>query len=314
MDDENILRTREELIALHGPWWDNFKLADSVWTNPSARPHPRAVRLLQIVESLAKKPLNQYRVLDLACASGHYALEFAFRGAEVVGIEGRASSVRKAEFARKVFELQNLRFLQDDVRNVSPEHFGEFDVVVCSGLLYHLPAEDLGPFVETLHALSTHLTLIDTHVALAPHRRMTYKGREYHGALIREHLPWDTDVARESRQRASIGNDVSFCLSRPSLVNLLAAVGFTSIFECLLPVVPGLADRCTIVALKSQATNLRTFSGAAPWELTWKEGDLSYPRRSRILAEIRWQVREGLARLGLLPTFRRWRRRFTWAT
>jgi hypothetical protein len=38
--------------------------------------------------------------------------------------------------------LPNVEFVTDDVRNFSRERYGAFDVVICSGILYHLPGKD----------------------------------------------------------------------------------------------------------------------------------------------------------------------------
>jgi hypothetical protein len=38
--------------------------------------------------------------------------------------------------------LPNVEFVTDDVRNFSRKRYGAFDVVICSGILYHLPGKD----------------------------------------------------------------------------------------------------------------------------------------------------------------------------
>ena len=42
------------------------------------------------------KPLSELRVLDSGRDEGQFAIEFASRGAQVVGIEGRAVSAERA--------------------------------------------------------------------------------------------------------------------------------------------------------------------------------------------------------------------------
>ncbi len=66
------------------------------------------------------------------------AVELARLGANVVGIEGREANLAKARFAKEALSLENPEFHQDDVRNLSKEKYGRFDVVLCLGILYHL--------------------------------------------------------------------------------------------------------------------------------------------------------------------------------
>ena len=95
------LRTRlEDVVDAHGPWTAmSIKLSDDVYTREPAVDH-RLKRILQACSDVVGKPLAACRVLDLACLEGHYALEFARHGSEVVGIEGRLASVAKCDFAR----------------------------------------------------------------------------------------------------------------------------------------------------------------------------------------------------------------------
>jgi len=48
----------------------------------------------QAISDFAGQPFNQLRVLDLACAEGHYAIECAMHGAEAIGIEFREESLQ----------------------------------------------------------------------------------------------------------------------------------------------------------------------------------------------------------------------------
>src|SRR4051812_49098104 len=90
----------EDIVQEHGPWTAMaIRLADGSYTREPA-PDYRLRRLVQAAQDLVGKPLAQCRVLDLACLEGQYAIEFALHGAEALGIEGRAASVAKCEFAR----------------------------------------------------------------------------------------------------------------------------------------------------------------------------------------------------------------------
>jgi tRNA (mo5U34)-methyltransferase len=68
----------------------------------------------------------------------HKLLEWG--AARVVGIDSRASNIRRASLVRDHFGIsaERLRFAQDDVVHVARETYGEFDVVLCLGLIYHM--------------------------------------------------------------------------------------------------------------------------------------------------------------------------------
>ena len=243
----------EAVVREHGPWTAMaIRLGDGSHTRAPA-PDYRLRRLLQVAQDMVGKPLSECRVLDLACLEGHYAIEFAMHGAVALGIEGRAASIAKCEFARQSLRLERLRFEQGDVRHLSRERHGVFDIVICSGLLYHLPADDARALIAAMHETCTRLLIIDTFVSLEGRARIEVGGKERRGHVYGEHAPGESAQERARKLWASLDNDASFWFTEPSLMNLLAEQGFTSVIDVLEPHMPGnSSDRKTYVAIRGE--------------------------------------------------------------
>src|SRR5438874_1963196 len=160
MDAQAIINTKNDVIMKFGNWTaHNVCLRDNVYTIA-----PRIVgdeiklrRIVQCVFDLAGGSVEGLRILDLACLEGLYAIEFA-------------------RFAKQVLQLDNLDFAQDDVRNLSVEKYGRFDVVLCLGLLYHLDASDVFPFIERLSEVCGRICIVDTRITLSPTAEYAYHG------------------------------------------------------------------------------------------------------------------------------------------
>jgi SAM-dependent methyltransferase len=288
MEREEIEARHAEIVARHGEWSYDMPLRHGFWTRGNeGLAHTRLRRILQVIADLTPKPLGECRILDLACLDGQFSIECALQGAEVVGIEAREASVVKARFAQEVLGLERLEFVQDDVRNLSVERYGEFDAVICSGILYHLDTPDVFHLIERTFDVTRHLVVIDTHVTLEPDVTVEHGGASYRGERLPErHLTpeAESDGPPEIKQLwASVGNETSLLLSRPSLLNALAAAGFSSVYECFNPPhlnfgAPGIehANRCTFAAVKGLAMELSTSPTANGLEESWPEGTLSY--------------------------------------
>ena len=227
--------------------------------------------------------------LDLACLEGQYAIECARQGATVVGLEAREANLVKARFAKEVLQLSRLEFVQDDVRNLSVDTYGEFDVVLCSGILYHLDTPDVFHLIRHTYEVTERLVVIDTHVSLRPNLAVEFAGETYHGERLTERHAGRHGSAEASGPPttkelwASVGNEASFLFSRPSLLNALAATGFSSVHECLNPPhlnfgAPGIEhlNRCTFVAVKGSQVTLSTSPTANGLQEAWPEGALTY--------------------------------------
>jgi SAM-dependent methyltransferase len=204
----------------------------------------RRVRLVQAVHDLARKPFSELSILDLASLEGQFTFEFASRGAQVTGIEGRQSNIEKALAFGEKLGLP-VTFIKDDVRNLSVQKYGSFDIVLSLGILYHLDGPDIPPFLKAIHEMCRDFVIVDTHVALRPEERFgEYSGWYFSEPPADEENPW-----------ASLGNRRSFWLTKPSLVNALADAGFTSVMEIHFPAMNDMAaDRVTVAAFKSRVT------------------------------------------------------------
>ncbi len=278
--DANALREEmRQVVERYGDWTDhNIHIAGDLYTIGEDVVSTRLRRIVQIVADASREPLKNLRVLDLACLEGLYAIEFARQGARTVAIEGRESSIEKARFVQKALGLDNLTLSQDDVRNLSREKHGEFDVVLCLGILYHLDAPDVFRFVENIARVTTGLAVIDTYVSLASKDVRSHEGKSYWGREVFEHSPSDSTEQRLDRVWASLDNPRSFWLTELSLYNLLSACGFTTVYKCQVPSdVHKPIDRVTLLAIKGKPQTLMSTPRVnempvADWPEGWKPG------------------------------------------
>jgi SAM-dependent methyltransferase len=256
MDAEAIGRERDEIVARYGPWTaHNLRLADDVWTiSPEpAGDEVKLRRVTQVVSDVLGGELAGARVLDLACLEGMYALELARRGADVVAVEGREANLEKARFAARVLGLEGIDFRQGDVRDVGRSSHGEFDVVLCLGILYHLDAPDVFAFVERLAEICRRALVVDTGVAVRPTETQDHAGHAYPGIRLVEHAEDSTAEERLEAVWSSLDNVTAFAPTRPALERLLVRSGFTSVYECHVPAEPRKeVGRVTLLALRGE--------------------------------------------------------------
>lgn len=251
MNEQELRARKAEIEAQFGPWTCNVPLGHGLETNPqAARPHLRLRRAIQAIADTAGKPWDKLRIVDLGSLEGLYALEFASHGAQVVAIEGRESNNVHARFAAQALECRNVEFITDDVRNLSPEKYGQFDVVFCSGILYHLDGADACQLLASIRKVCKRLTIVDTHVGLKSEHSIRWEGRSYSGFAYGEFAADAAPEVKANAKWASLDNDRSFWFTKPSLLNLLRDVGFTSVFEILSPQsLSDYSDRLTFAAI-----------------------------------------------------------------
>lgn len=265
MDTQQIRGRHAEVVARYGAWTaHNIEVAPGVFTikDGPVGDEARIRRITQVVADLADVPWDRMRLLDLASLEGQYGLEFALRGAQVLSVEGRAENLAKAEFARDCLGLANFETRQGDVREVSLQRDGRFDVILCLGILYHLDEPGLFDFAMRLGEMTTRLLVVDTHVALRTRMVVDWGGESWSGRRFVEHPPGSTAEEVRARRWASLDNPGSLWLTEASLLRLLTRAGFTSIYLCKAPAHPRQeVDRVTLAAIKGRPAEVRS----TPW-------------------------------------------------
>ena len=218
------------------------------------QPEEGAARLRALAQAVADlvRPgsLDGLRAIDLGAGGGELAAELAMRGAAVVAVEGREANVRAIEGLRGRLGIdpERLRVELADVRELDWPALGRFDVVVCSGLLYHLELDDQIALARAMRAACDRVAFVDTEVAWAPVER---RGR-YSGHSFREHDPEASAADRAAARLASLDNLESFWLTRSSLHALLLDAGFSSSWELGAPGQPRRDRRATVVAIAGE--------------------------------------------------------------
>jgi SAM-dependent methyltransferase len=281
---EQIQQGLDELKLRYGEWNFDIPLPYGIWTKGNlGEPQTRLRRIVQVVNDLSQKSISKSRILDLGCSDGQFSIEFALQGAETVGVEAREANIRKAIFSKEVLNLSNLEFRQDDIRKISVESYGRFDVIVCSGVFYHLPAFEAIKLVKTMYEMVDRLLVLDVRVALGPDERVVYENDEYWGTIFREHPEDATTEEKAKRLFYSIDNTTSFWFTRPSLINMLSKTGFSSVYECFAPAhmnfgKPGIhhRDHLTFVALKGEMCKLKTSPAVNGLRENFPEHSLTY--------------------------------------
>jgi SAM-dependent methyltransferase len=280
MDAAALRAERDRLAREHGPWQDNVALGEGLSTvRPYATAEERRTQaVLQAVADGLGGELRGARVLDLGAAEGRHSIEFASHGAEVLAVEGRRGNCEKLRFLKDALSLDRLEVMQGDVRDLSPETHGQFDVVLCLGLLYHLEGEAAVRLIQAIGRMTRRLAVVDTLCSLVPRREVVVDGRTYSGRPIREFDPRVSQEEEERLSRSSIGNPESLWLTRASLFNALSDSGFSSVLELRVPRFGQTRDRVQLVAFRGTREMLLSAPGGDRLDIErWPEREALRP-------------------------------------
>jgi len=116
--------------------------------------------------------------LDLASHQGWFAVKLAQAGfGRVQGIDARQSHIEDSRLMAEIYGLSALSFSQGDVHGLDPSEWGQFDVVLMMGLLYHL--ENPIGALRVCRALCRGVCLVETQVVPGLSGFVDYGGYQY---------------------------------------------------------------------------------------------------------------------------------------
>jgi tRNA (mo5U34)-methyltransferase len=126
--------TIEKLIEEHGRWWHEIELAPGIVT-----PGDDSNRMkLPVLDDLGlARTLKGSRALDIGCSDGYFSFELERRGADVLAIDFVPENYTGFATARKILG-SGAEYRMENVYNLVPEKYGQFDIVLFLGVLYHL--------------------------------------------------------------------------------------------------------------------------------------------------------------------------------
>jgi tRNA (mo5U34)-methyltransferase len=114
-------------------WYHRFEFAPEVVT-PGPNNSAEVLKRLNLPEDMGGK-----RVLDIGARDGFFSFECERRcAAEVVPID-YVPPQETGFFVAKEILGSRLNLLHENIYNLTPERYGQFDIVLCLGVLYHLP-------------------------------------------------------------------------------------------------------------------------------------------------------------------------------
>jgi tRNA (mo5U34)-methyltransferase len=138
-------------IASVPVWFHQIELAPGIVT-PGRDNSALKLQRLNIPLDLSGK-----RVLDIGANDGFFSFECERRGAEVIAID--ESPTPGFSVAHELLGSR-VKFYILNIYELTPDTFGQFDVVLCLGVLYHLRHPLFG--LERIHAICNDLLIIET--------------------------------------------------------------------------------------------------------------------------------------------------------
>jgi SAM-dependent methyltransferase len=109
------------------------------------RIHPVTAPLHLALSSLCHAgpapPIDRYRVMELGCGDGANLIPLAFYSpdCDFIGVDSSLRQIRSARETVDALELTNIRFEQQDVRDLDPNGYGSFDYILAHGLFSWIP-------------------------------------------------------------------------------------------------------------------------------------------------------------------------------
>lgn len=119
--------------------------------------HAKRVFLNKFLPDLIKT-YGLKTALDVGSGFGYFTRYLTELGLEVTAIDGRAENIAQASM-----RYPNLKFVVHNVEDLCLKQFGNYDLVFCVGLLYHLENPFLA--IRNLFTVNNKILVVETRIA-----------------------------------------------------------------------------------------------------------------------------------------------------
>lgn len=114
------------------PWHHKFEIVPGIVT-PGAYAPEGLFQRLQLPNDM-----SGLRVLDIGARDGYFSFEIEKRGAEVLAVDYCPSQEMGFDVAKQILG-SSVQFLQANLYELPSCDLEEFDIVLCLGVIYHVP-------------------------------------------------------------------------------------------------------------------------------------------------------------------------------
>ena len=152
----NKIEIQNEIKRL-GPWYHNIELGGVFTISPNGFP-ARGSNHKKIIGSIPENLFGK-TVLDLGCNAGYFSMVCKERGSKYVcGIDYNPTYIAQAKFCSKIKNM-DIDYRQMSILDIKDLN-KKFDLVLCIGLLYHVP--NIHDAIKSICLVANKTILVET--------------------------------------------------------------------------------------------------------------------------------------------------------
>jgi tRNA (mo5U34)-methyltransferase len=165
--------------------------------------------------------------IDLACHQGWFAVELAKRGFNrVLATDARAHHTADTRLISEAYQLQQyIDTLTCDVHALDSQSLGQFDLVLCLGLIYHL--ENPIGALRKAHALCKQVCIIETQIAPGQTGLVDYGSHRFVKPIEASFVVVDETYETHGPEASTLG--ISLIPDLNGLIWILKRIGFKTV-------------------------------------------------------------------------------------
>lgn len=145
------------------PFYHDIDLGNGYNTSPNTNRIRNAKKFFwNSILNVFGGTLKGKRVLDIGCNCGGFSFLAAQYGASVVGIDIRPENIAQAKAVKTYLQDTQTEFYVDSIENITEQKYGNFDITLLIGILYHLNSPIT--VFRQISELTNKAIFIDTHL------------------------------------------------------------------------------------------------------------------------------------------------------